>query len=208
MINTIGIFTDDNSMTLSMDENGIFQIYVKVNEQWTVKEKITFGIEQEKGIAHVRQQFRDLAVTLENCDVIIAKKINGLAYTILDPKGFELWEIDGPVEAFLEDAVREAEAEVKEESVEALMTPQKINEGGCYFINLKEVMKKLEGEKSSKQIMMPILEKRQFLELSVICSHVPPWFEKVLDGYGLMMEVTDKGSAEKEVVIKGKVCQS
>lgn len=206
MIGKVAVFVNKHNITVSMDEAGSFSIYEKEMDIWTKRDYIPFEMKPELGIAGVRNQMKELAILLEDVDIIIAEKIIGLAYTILDPKGFELWEVEGNPDDFLEDVMSEAEKAISEVDSKEWIAPSKINDDGCYFINLKDVMKKTENSISSKEILMPFLSEGKFYELNVVCSHVPPWFEKQIPFFGLVMEVKETSPGEKEVRIVHKTC--
>ena len=42
---------------------------------------------------------------------------------------------------------------------------------------------------TSKQILLPFIQKTSFNELEIICGHVPPWFEREFSRLNLRSEI-------------------
>lgn len=201
----IAVFTDSKGKTVPIDSEGQFMIHKEDGDGWRVMEVIPFAMDPSKGIADLRHQLRSIAERLKCCSHIIAEKINGLPYTVLDPMDFELWEIEGQGTSFFDEIVAEAAVEVAETGADSSLTPR-ILKDGHYYLDLKVAMKKTKGTRSSKEILIPFFEKQTFYELKVLCDHIPPWFDKKLDSYGLTYKVSDRGHGELTAIIRPSIC--
>lgn len=198
----IAVFTGSEGKTIPIDMDGDFLIFKKVDGKWKVIDTIAFSMDKTGGMAGLRKQLKDLGQQLKCCGNIVASKITGLPYTVLDPLGFELWEIEGLAETFLEEIVMENAAIDSEDVADETLKPMKIDDQGRYYFDMKGLLKKLKGSKSSKELLIPFFETVDFTELKVLCGHVPPWFEKKLSAYKLTYEVNDRGQGEFTVIIR------
>ena len=202
----IAIFCDEKGQTVPIDSKGQFVIYKKEEQGWQEKEVIPYGMDPEKGIGGIRQELKTLADRLQGCSSIVAAKVSGLPYTVLEPMGFEFWEVEGTGTDLLEEIQKAVESIAAESEGDFEITPKMLDDEGHYYLDLKGAMKMTKGTKSSKQILLPFLEKADFYELKVLCDHIPPWFDKKFPAMGLKHEVIDRGQGDKTAVIRDMTC--
>ncbi len=127
-------------------------------------------------MAALRERLRQLAGRLPQGAALVATGISGLAYNELSRLGFCLCELAAFTPAVLEPLAAEIEAKAQEDAPVptgpvATATP------GVYRINLMEVMA-AHPEISSKKALQPFLASTPFVELDLICGHMPPWLEE------------------------------
>ncbi|TCT16763.1 Fe-only nitrogenase accessory protein AnfO [Natranaerovirga pectinivora] len=215
----IGVVLDQQGYTIPFDEEGLIKVFEKDNNRWIVSKEIPISINKEKGMKGIREEIANIADAIQMCKIIVAKKAIGLFYTVLEVKGFNIYELEGKPEEFL-DFVLENEAtdsyydidtaneikEVKKEN-EAIVIhmPQKINENGDYYLNLKEEQCG-NGGFTSKQVLLPFFKKAMFYQLEIICSHIPPWFDREFESLGLEKEVEQINDNEYKVMVTRKIC--
>ncbi|TCK97783.1 Fe-only nitrogenase accessory protein AnfO [Natranaerovirga hydrolytica] len=204
----IAVFLSDKGHTIPFDKEGIVKIFEKNKHIWTVYKEIPFEVDKSKGIQGVRQQIKEIVNLLEKSHAVVAAKVTGLPYTILEMEGYNIWEIEGKPNEFLEYVLEEEQKESlkeKDGSKESVVIsmPQKINTNGDYYINLKEEQEK-NSAVTSKQLLLPFLKKAIFYQLEVICGHIPPWFEKEFESLGLDKEVEKINDNEYKVMITRK----
>lgn len=206
----IGVLLGPEGKTISVNEPGVIQIYEKAGEQWEIRDQVVFDMDQKLGLNGVREKVTQTAEGLEDCKVLVAKEITGLSYSILDRMDFHLWEMEGSPEEFLDYIeIHEIQAVYDEGTKAEEKNPLsffEMGEYGCYQIDLKQLQE--HHELTSKQVLLPFLNATRFNELRIVCSHMPPWFEKELPGRQLRAEVYQKAHGECEVILYPKGCSS
>lgn len=170
-----------------VQQAAVFKIYENKENKWVFAESISFSVDDVESMKEIRGRLNELIGKMEDCQGIVAKKISGLFYTAFETSGFEMWEMSGSTEEVLEQFVLE-EAKEPEEAVEIFVPVKK----DVYALNLIEAMQN-DPSATSKNIIIPFLEKGGFDELQVTCSHLPPWFENKLGelGYAYTAEESD-----------------
>lgn len=156
------------------------QVYRKDNEQWHNERNIPFSMGGAQAITQVREKIKCLIAQIEDCKVIAASEMLGLTYNIFDSYGFNVYEVHGKPEKFLDEILLSEELEDQNKSVKTSERgnyyPQKTDAPGNYFLNLKTLLA-TSPLISSKQALIPFVKDISFNELEVICDHVPKWFE-------------------------------
>ena len=157
---------------------------------------------------------------LGDVKVILGSGISGASYFALNRVGFLLCESQGIGDGFFDNLFRELDADEDVMTIEksksgsipsgsgpsqTLVNPQPTAQPGHYFINLKEVQQ-CNPLLSTKKILRPFLMGTLFLELVVLCSHVPPWLETDLPKQGLVMTIKKTDTNSCTVTITHKKC--
>lgn len=213
MDNRIAVFLNDKDETTSFTEEGIIKIYFKEKTKWQIYKESLFSMDKCNGIKSVRESLFNLIGILEECRIFVASEIIGLPYNILDSKGFDLWEIDGVPEDFLdyvlEESLKEKLSNEEQEKSKQLLQaevidkPIETDKKGCFYLNLKNLQETKSGV-SSKQALLPFLTNYTFSELELLCSHVPPWIENFVKEFHFKLDTVKIKSNEYKVVIYTK----
>jgi Fe-only nitrogenase accessory protein AnfO len=133
------------------------------------------------------------------------KRAAGIFNVIFEEElGIKIWTITGsPVESLsqIEAQAKQIEAEppvsschsCKSPSAEIIWpTPVDGIESGMFQINLVEVQQK-NSSLNSQEILLPFLEgKKDFIELEIICMHVPKWLDRELETLNLELYTEDR----------------
>lgn len=208
----IAIFLNDQNSTASLLVAGTLKKYCKDESGWHITQEVQFDAVTAMSPIMIRERVKTIAEVLETCQVFVAEEVRGIALSFLEGIGIHVWEMTGTPEDFMEEVL---EAEFAEEAADkaaasleeaaaqksSIPEPQETEIKGHYFMNLKEAMA---GETSftSKQILVPFLEKGDFSELEMICSHVPPWFENVAETYQFQMTTEVMSMSTYKVTLK------
>lgn len=173
----IAVFLGNDGKTKPFNQSGVTKLYLKEESGWKIIKEIIFEINDLMSTQTIRDNIKHMAETLGECKVFVAGDIKGLPYTILDTMGFNLLKADGVPEDFLELVLNgEKERELKKQRDEIIPTPLINGKEGYYFIDIQVEME--DNEKlNSKQLIMPFINNNDFVELEIICTHVPPWFD-------------------------------
>jgi len=105
------------------------------------------------------------------------------------------------MEAETEAALKKSDGKESPALVE-VPQPREVSPG-CYSISLKKIQD-CSGRVTSKQVLIPLLQKLTFDELEVICSHVPPWLEEKIISGQLDALIERPGVLESRIHIRGK----
>ena len=131
----------------------------------------------------MRTRIKALEQLLPQGAVIAGTSISGLAYNEFSHMGFCLCEL----ESFSPDILDALAAEVAASAEPSAQVPAEPVAGGspgAYTINLVEVQA-AHPEVSSKKALRPFLASTPFVELEIICSHMPPWLEGHMKDHNL-----------------------
>lgn len=178
----IAVLVDNDGSVLPFANKGKIMIYDKQKDGWKIVKDILYDLEQEKGLAHMRNKISKLVTLIGyNSKVFIATKVIGIPYFEFEKQGFSVWEIEGRPEDFLDEVMNE-ENLCKEESVVTakISVPEKISDG-CFAISIKSIQENTMGI-TSKQVLQGFVRKSDFRQLVINCNHVPPWLQaEVID---------------------------
>jgi len=205
----IAVFQDNSGKTQSFLEPGIIKVYTRIIGKWEITKEIVFRIDNITSINEVRDHIRNMAEALETCKVFVGREVKGVPYNVLDGIGFNIWELEGAPEEFLDfvNGKEEEEAEViaLEKGKNQLSIIEKIKDGN-YFLDLKKIQEK-NINLTSKGILLPFLNNTTFYELQIVCGHLPPWFESEFKRLNLKAEIEVIRQNEIRVTVYPKVCR-
>lgn len=142
---------------------------------WQQMESIPFTLSGCYELAEMRNRIKALEQHLPQGAVIAGTSISGLAYSEFSRMGFCLCELENFTPDILDALAAEVAAEA-EPSTQVPTEPVSGDTTGSYKINLVEVQA-AHPEISSKKALRPFLASTPFVELEIVCSHMPPWLE-------------------------------
>ncbi|AGK98269.1 Fe-only nitrogenase accessory protein AnfO [Clostridium pasteurianum] len=206
----IGVLIGKNNETTTIYESGIVMVYEKKEKEWNVVSEIIFNMNTAEGMQAVHKKVEKLIESLEDCKIFIAKRVEGVPYTVLKKAGFTIAEAEGKPSEFLDEFLEifeEKKRKKLEEEAKNIQNtePVELGEPGNYFIDLKKIQEENPGI-SSKKVLLPFLNNKTFYELKVSCSHIPPWFENELGNLNMKMSSNKINGDIYEVTISHKVC--
>ncbi len=178
MAREIGAFVDETGRAAALSQPCSLRIFRRDRGQWRLDRSAPLNLADASGLADLRRRMAEIIAVFGDCKTALAAAFQGAALHELEKAGIELWEVEGDPEALLDTILFEAEKAVQEAEKEATLPfPVLENLGeGRYSLSIAEVQHS-SGGLTSKQVLLPILQQGSFRELSVICTHVPPWLE-------------------------------
>jgi Fe-only nitrogenase accessory protein AnfO len=188
----IAVFINEQSQILPFNSSGIVEIYSDDASTWECINQIPFDMTYQRDLADFQLKINMLISEFEDCNLLIIENIKGLSSALLQEKGIGVWKLSG---LFLPDLLDY----VNKELVKALIKPEKKNVSplliGCeqdaeYEIDLVSLL----GENSglnSMDILIPFMKETHFKKLQIRCSHLPKWFDKVLESFQLALELVE-----------------
>ncbi|MEN6460601.1 MAG: Fe-only nitrogenase accessory AnfO family protein [Syntrophomonas sp.] len=206
MIKEIAVFVNEAEHTTSLYEPGKIMVFHKEAGCWQVDRTADF-ILQPDGVKELRDQVATVLALLGECKIFVTKSITGVAYFELEKKQVSVWEISGKPENFLDDVwAREEENKRRSPHQENIQPPPLMEIfPGCFRISLTEIQTNSTGL-TTKQVLMPVLNKGNFYSLEILCNHLPPWLELELEG-GKYTANTERISKEEiKVLVIPKDC--
>jgi hypothetical protein len=128
----------------------------------------------------LRQAVTDLLPMISDCDILAGRELSGLAFSVFNRAGLHIFEIqainDKVLDGMVDDVVSADMAQNTKEEIIRSARPVSIGAPGIYFLDLVLLQTEC-PEVSSKKAMKDFFEQTPFLELHLICRHIPPWIE-------------------------------
>lgn len=201
MTREIAVFHGSDGLTLPLGEPGTVTVYRRREGRWDIARQTAWELDAGRGMKELRRQMAGLLEFLGSCKVFVARSVTGLPYYEMEKAGISIWEVSGQPREFLTDiALRDEEAR-EESAAPAMMvvTPTQLSPGH-FFLSIKEIQEKECGV-TSKQVLVPLLRKKDFSILEIRCNHAPPWLEAEIAACGLVSRVEKLGGNEYKVVV-------
>jgi Fe-only nitrogenase accessory protein AnfO len=197
----IAVMVDSEEQAISFNETGFVKLYSNRSGMWKVTKEMVFGINDLLSIAEIRERIRQMAEALAGCRTFVAAEVTGVPYAIFEGLGFNLWEMRGAPEKFL-DYIAANEARQRPNALRPVEKPVPVGteREGCYFVDLKTLLEN-DSTLTSKQVLLPFLHNADFKELEIICGHVPLWFAKEFPGLKLHAATEQLAADRCRVVI-------
>lgn len=175
----IAVAVEPNGSTTSLYEPGRILVYRKEQGDWLVVQEFQYDLEQAKGVRHMREKVDEVVrfVAAES-QVFVGLSVIGIPYFELERAGLSIWEFEGQPEEFLDYIItKEEEAQIVRDQIQPIVIPEPQEIApGRYGISLKEIQENNSGV-TTKQVLLPFVQKGAFNNLEILCNHVPPWLE-------------------------------
>lgn len=182
-------------------------LYVKDLGNWQLVEKIPIEYAHEMPLNQVRRLLEEWALHFKSAKNLVAGKMIGLPYQTFDRQGYNIWEVEGPVLSLLDQILEESEATAPIPISFEDYLPKKLEEDGCFTVDLRVVQSQETGI-TSKQILIPFLESTPFFQLELWCSHIPGWLMLLLESHQYHFEKVSETPNEICLLIKPKTCET
>lgn len=206
MNNKIAIIMKDNDSVAAYFEAEKIVIFNKDDFVWEPVFEISMPADLKTSPAGMRAGTVKIIEALGDCRIIAGGGIVGVPYTEFERYGFYIFDISEygheMFEAILEDIENEdGEAALKKKIIlEA--RPVETSTPGVYYLDLVALQTEC-PEVSSKQAMKEFFETTPFMELQLICNHIPPW----LEGMGLDIKESKTAEGKIRAIITRKQCR-
>ncbi|QCC85373.1 hypothetical protein DDIC_05685 [Desulfovibrio desulfuricans] len=196
----------DNSIT-NMENCTRLSVWLRdwsVGKGWHAAESVPFSLEGCDTLAKMRDKLRQLASLLPADSAIAGASISGVAYNELSRMGFCLCELDAFTPDILDALASEILASAQGEA-EVPTAPTPTDAPGVYSINLMEVQA-AHPDITSKKALRPFLASTPFVELKIICGHMPPWLEEHLRQHRLTCSIARQEDGTVHASISHALC--
>ena len=196
----------DNSITAmeSCTHLSVWQRDWSTGKGWHACDPAPFSLEGCETLAQMRERLRQLAHLLPEQAAIAGTSISGLAYNELSRMGFCLCELDTFSPQILDALASEILASAQGE-VQVPTAPSPTDTPGVYTINLMEVQA-AHPDLTSKKVLRPFLASTPFVELEIVCGHMPPWLEEHMRQHHLTCARTRQDDGTVRARISHALC--
>jgi Fe-only nitrogenase accessory protein AnfO len=183
----IAVLINEYNYILPFYSCGIIEIYSDDESAWKCINQIPFDMSYQRDLADVHLKINMLTSEFENCNCLIVENIKGLPSALLQEKGIGVWKFNG---LFLPGLLNFVKKELEKALVEKrkiIVCPELIGskENAEYVIDLVSLLGVNSGL-NSMDILIPFMKETNFRKLQIRCTHLPKWFDKVLESFQLV----------------------
>lgn len=176
----IAVFTLDSGLICPFFEANGFLIFEKDESGWRVGRKESFAPFLPASPAVLRAAATELLPVISDCDILAGGELSGIVFSVFDRAGLHIFEIGAINDVILDSMTADvadanAQQNIKEKIVNDVR-PVPAGTDGIYFLDLVLLQTEC-PEVSSKKAMKDFFANTPFLELHLICRHIPPWIE-------------------------------
>lgn len=181
MEKTIAVYTKaDDSLDEFLTCNKI-DIYKKEESTWTKVNTIPMDFSKEMEAFSMRKYISEIIEAIDS-KIIAGGSLTGLPYQIFNNKGFDIFDIcdlqNATFDGVLEDIKQNESIITSKSELPKNTQPVETDICGHYYLDLVSLMK-ASPDISSKKALMNFIQNKSFEELTLICSHIPPWMENM-----------------------------
>jgi Fe-only nitrogenase accessory protein AnfO len=203
-LHEIAVITGSDGQTVPLSEPGTVAVYRRERGTWMVERQLPFALEVDGGLAGLRRRMGELIAFLGTCRTFVARSASGAFFFELEKAECQVFECAGSPAEFLDIVWLEAK-EVLEEKTPLppgadIPAPLEITPGK-YYISISEIQGK-RPEVSSKQVLRSFVNAGAFLELEIICDHMPPWIEIDAERLGYEISSERTGIHDLKVLVR------
>lgn len=188
----------------SLCKPGSLRLYMPREEEnrsgWHLLQEVPLTLDYEAGIPVIKAALHEAVARLDGergCRVLVSAEVRGMLYTVFQEElQYRIWKSEGPLFQQL-DMVRGKEMELEAKKRYDLIalagkpvpTPMLIgsHQDGCFWIDLKDALAHESGP-TSREILIPFMERRLFRKLEVLCDHLPKWLSWELERLDMSAE--------------------
>lgn len=206
MSNKIAIIMKDKELIASFFKADKIVIFDKGECVWKRLSEVCIPDNMKTGAAGLRAGMVNIIKAMGDCRIVAGGKIVGVPYTELERYGFNIFEIDeygdDVFDAILEDIEHDESKTALKEKIVKEARPVETSTPGVYYLDLVALQTEC-PEVSSKQAMKEFFESTPFVELQLVCNHIPPWLD------GMCMDIKESKTADGKfrAIITKKQCR-
>lgn len=170
----IALLLDENEEIASLENVCVVHIFEKNLDKWSLERQISICLCLDD-VSLIRKQINDLSERIKDCNIIVGKSVTGLVFNIFNKNGFYIFETENYSQDLFDSMIEDIEGE-KNLKVEVSIEPVETDIQGYYYFDLTEAMTQY-PEFSSKKLLKSFLKEKPFIQLELVCAHIPPWIE-------------------------------
>jgi Fe-only nitrogenase accessory protein AnfO len=201
----IAVAENSEKKTGSIFEPGFIACFSDESGAWSQIDRFENTVHEAETIAGVRNELKEIVKKLADTRILVAAELSGVAFSIFEGAGYEIFTADAETSAVLDKIKQEMEEAEKrrEENPRSANIQLYIKRGmnrGDYFLNLIELLAE-NPQSTTKSVLIPYLKEGDFTRFDVVCGHIPPWFDREFPAMGLAYETVNVLPDKKTVRI-------
>lgn len=194
-MNRVAVFMNSMNRLSNFYECDRYGIYEKTTAGYQLVTTVIFAKIVPISPFQIRKDVNRLISLLQDCKIAAFGEISGIPYSAFDMAGIHIFQIPEYTEEALNgiwEDVEELEKEkLQKKEMLSSAKPIETEAAGVYYFDLIKVQE-VSPEVSSKKALVDFFNTTPFMELKLVCAHIPPWIER--DGrFQIKSEKTDKG---------------
>ena len=185
----IAVLLDIEGKTSGFEKDGIIRVFSKQDNAWILQRERAYNINEINSASEMRRYLSEVGDWLSDCRSFVVKRMRGVHLAAFESLQVSFWEIDGFPENYF-DCIQQSQ---NQQAVQTQAPPEEIakpveQKPGYYFVDLRDIMSH-KTALSSKTVLKPFLKETNFVQLEIVCNHVPKWFESELPDLNLRTEI-------------------
>lgn len=175
----IAVISKDQKLVPFLHCN-LVEIYEKEGTQWQAVRTASFSPVKGNSVEELRKETEAVLTLTEDAKAILCKELSGIPFSVFNQKGYCIFCAEMADQDTLDGMVMDMEdSDEKQRRKEEMIKnagPVETQTPGIYFLDLAQLQKEC-PEISSKKALLPFFSNTPFLELQLVCAHIPPWLE-------------------------------
>ena len=223
----IATFVNENEEVISMSSPGWVCVYEKSHGQWMNRKRVPMDLSGTSMLVEARRLVENATSEIVGCRAFLSGDVHGLWNLLLEEAGFHIWKSEGTLQEQLDNVMRrETEKTVAskapiaethscgrgcglEASSDGEAQPIDIpgffseeeEKSGRYEIDLASVLESNPGI-TSRQVLIPFMERGDFEKLEIRCTHLPRWFNTQLQISGLAASIENPRKDDNDKTLR------
>ncbi|NNJ33231.1 Fe-only nitrogenase accessory AnfO family protein [Lacrimispora defluvii] len=189
----IAVFSKDQELVPFQSCNRV-EIFEKDGAQWKAVRTASFSPITGNTMEKLRRETQAIMTLAEDAKAVLCRELSGIPFSVFNQKGYCIFCSEKADQDTLDGMIKDIEeSDEKRRRKEEMIQnagPVETQTPGIYFLDLVQLQAEC-PEVSSKKALLPFLSNTPFLELQLVCAHIPPWLEtadsyekKVCNGNG------------------------
>nr|WP_314463768.1 Fe-only nitrogenase accessory AnfO family protein [uncultured Clostridium sp.] len=158
----------------------LVEIFKKEGAQWQAVRTSPFSSIKGNTVEELRKETEAVLTLTEDAKAVLCKELSGIAFSVFNQKGYCIFCAEKADQDTFDGMVKDMEeSDEKRRRKEEMIKnagPVETETPGIYFLDFMQLQKEC-PEISSKKALFPFLSNTPFLELRLVCAHIPPWLE-------------------------------
>lgn len=158
----------------------LVEIFEKEGSPWQAVRTASFSPIKGNTVEELRKETEAVLTLAEDAKAVLCRELSGIPFSVFNQKGYCIFCAEKADQDTLDGMVKDMEkSDEKRRRKEEMIKnagPVETQTPGIYFLDLMQLQKEC-PEISSKKALLPFLSNTPFLELQLVCAHIPPWLE-------------------------------
>lgn len=202
----MALIADTDEKITSATEGKIIIKFEGSGPDWTEYSRIDYTLDISGNLENIRNSMKKICDDISDCTAVISTSINGLPYRMFDKAGLKILE----VREFNIDDLEYLEGLINIETCESertTMTPVSPNCDGNYIFDLVAAQSE-RPDLSSKMLLRDFLDKTPFVSFVLVCEHVPPWIEELVEQNDMDISISKNDERIKATIRRGCIANN